>query len=143
MMAEQQAPRPAETATREAQPTLRTIDPRCAEKIEEHRYEVLALIREQRPRFVPTFEQMTLQGNTIRLSVPSQELHDEIQRNRTLLLTGIARTANVEGSIELEVTINEELRAARPIKLEDRVRYITEKNPLLGDLRKALDMEVE
>ncbi|MBO5188566.1 MAG: DNA polymerase III subunit gamma/tau [Alistipes sp.] len=143
MMAEQQAPRPAETATREVQPTLRTIDPRCAEKIEEHRYEVLALIREQRPRFVPTFEQMTLQGNTIRLSVPSQELHDEIQRNRTLLLTGIARTANVEGSIELEVTINEELRAARPIKLEDRVRYITEKNPLLGDLRKALDMEVE
>ena len=35
------------------------------------------------------------------------------------------------------------IRAARPIKLEDLVRYITEKNPLVAELRKALDLEVE
>lgn len=29
--------------------------------------------------------------------------------------------------LELDVTINEEIRAARPIKLEDRVKYMTEK----------------
>jgi hypothetical protein len=39
--------------------------------------------------------------------------------------------------------INEEIRAARPIKLEDRVKYMTEKNPLLAELRRALDLEVE
>ena len=38
---------------------------------------------------------------------------------------------------------NEQIRAARPIKLEDRVRYMTEKNPLVAELRKALDLEVE
>ena len=95
------------------------------------------------PRFAPTFEQMTLENSTIRLSVPSRELHDEILRNKTLLLTGIARVAKVNGSIELEVAINEQLRAARPIKLEDRVKFLSDKNPLLNELRRQLDMEVE
>lgn len=47
------------------------------------------------------------------------------------------------GAIELEVIVNEEIRAARPIKLEDRVKHMTEKNPLIAELRKALDLEVE
>lgn len=33
--------------------------------------------------------------------------------------------------------VNEEIRAARPIKLEDRVKHMTEKNPLIAELRKA------
>ena len=59
------------------------------------------------------------------------------------LLLMVARLSGVEGVIELDVAINEEIRAARPIKLEDRVRYLSEKNPLLVELRQALDMEVE
>ncbi len=118
-------------------------DPRCAEKIEANREAILAVIREQRPRFVPSFEQMEVSGHTISVSVPTRELHDEMLRNNTLLLTLIARTANIVGMIELDVSINEEIRAARPIKLEDRVKYLTEKNPLLNELRKALDMDVE
>ena len=55
----------------------------------------------------------------------------------------IAETSGVQGMLELDVTINEEIRAARPIKLEDRVKYMTEKNPLLAELRRALDLEVE
>ena len=58
-------------------------------------------------------------------------------------LMRIAELAGIEGMIELEVTVNEEIRAARPIKLEDRVKYMTEKNPLLAELRRALDLEVE
>ncbi len=144
MLAQQQAPQQAASTEEAAQQVVaKQVDPHCAEKIEAHRAQVIATIREERPRFVATFEQMTLRGNTIALRVPSRELHDEILRNRTLLLTLIARTAGVEGSIELEVGIDEELRAARPIKLEDRVRHLTEKNPLLSELRKELDMEVE
>ena len=55
----------------------------------------------------------------------------------------IAELAGITGAIELEVVVNEEIRAARPIKLEDRVKYMTEKNPLIAELRKALDLEVE
>ena len=143
LLAAQQAPHD-ETHTEDTAKTEQVfLDPMCAEKIEAARSEVLDWIREQRPRFAPTFEQMTLENSTIRLSVPSRELHDEILRNKTLLLTGIARVAKVNGSIELEVAINEQLRAARPIKLEDRVKFLSDKNPLLNELRRQLDMEVE
>lgn len=118
-------------------------DPHCKQKIEAQHEAIVAVIREQRPRFAPSFEQMQVEGHTVAVSVPSQELHDELLRNNTLLLNLIARTADIEGMIELKVTINEEIRAARPIKLEDRVKYMTEKNPLVNELRKALDMEIE
>lgn len=120
-----------------------TVDPECAGKLERARSRILDLIKEKRPRFVPAFELMTFADNTITLSVPTTELREEILRSKTGMLMRIAELAGVEGMIELEVVVNEEARAARPFKLEDRVRHITEKNPLVAELRKALDLEVE
>lgn len=125
------------------EPETVRIDPDCAEKLEHARGRTLNLIKEKRPRFVPAFELMTFRDNTISVSVPTTELREEILRSKTGMLMRIAELAGIEGMIELEVTVNEEIRAARPIKLEDRVRYITEKNPLVAELRKALDLEVE
>ena len=125
------------------EPETVRIDPDCAEKLEHTRGRILNLIKEKRPRFVPAFELMTFRDNTISVSVPTTELREEILRSKTGMLMRIAELAGIEGMIELEVTVNEEIRAARPIKLEDRVRYITEKNPLVAELRKALDLEVE
>ena len=125
------------------EPETVRIDPDCAEKLEHARGRILNLIKEKRPRFVPAFELMTFRDNTISVSVPTTELREEILRSKTGMLMRIAELADIEGMIELEVTVNEEIRAARPIKLEDRVRYITEKNPLVAELRKALDLEVE
>ena len=105
--------------------------------MEHARGRILNLIKEKRPRFVPAFELMTFRDNTISVSVPTTELREEILRSKTGMLMRIAELAGIEGMIELEI------RAARPIKLEDRVRYITEKNPLVAELRKALDLEVE
>ena len=70
-------------------------------------------------------------------------LREEMLRSKTGMLMRIAELAGISGAIELEVIVNEEIRAARPIKLEDRVKYMTEKNPLIAELRKALDLEVE
>ncbi|WP_302290112.1 DNA polymerase III subunit gamma/tau [Alistipes finegoldii] len=120
-----------------------TVDPECTEKLEHARSRILNLIKEKRPRFVPAFELMTFRDNTISVSVPTSELREEILRSKTGMLMRIAELAGIEGMIELEVIVNEEIRAVRPIKLEDRVRYITEKNPLVAELRKALDLEVE
>ena len=126
-----------------AEPEVATIDPECERKLERAREKILNLIRERRPRFVPAFELMRVQGNTISLSVPTSELREEILRSKTGMLMRIAELAGITGAIELEVVVNEEIRAARPIKLEDRVKYMTEKNPLIAELRKALDLEVE
>ena len=86
---------------------------------------------------------MAFHDNTIGLSVPTTELRDEILRSKTAMLMRIAEVAGITGRIELEITVDEQIRAARPIKLEDRVKFITEKNPLVAELRKALDLEIE
>lgn len=126
-----------------AEPEAVTVDPACEQKLERARERILNLIREKRPRFVPAFELMTFRGNTLAVSVPTEELREEILRSKTGMLMRIAELAGIEGVIELEVVVNEQARAVRPIKLEDRVRHMTEKNPLLAELRKALDLEVE
>ena len=132
---------PSEEET--TQPEVAAIDPECERKLECAREKILNLIRERRPRFVPAFELMRVQGNMISLSVPTSELREEILRSKTGMLMRIAELAGITGTIELEVVVNEEIRAARPIKLEDRVKHMTEKNPLIAELRQALDLEVE
>lgn len=132
-----------ETEGQADEPATAEIDPECTAKLERGREAILALIRERRPRFVPVFEQMAFHGNTIGLSVPTTELRDEILRSKTAMLMRIAEVAGITGRIELEITVDEQIRAARPIKLEDRVKFITEKNPLVAELRKALDLEIE
>lgn len=135
--AEQEEPTPRTAAA------AATIDPRSAEKLEAARGRILSLVREARPRFVAAFEPMRFRGHAILIAVASEALREEILRNRTELLLRIAETAGIEGMLELEVTVSEEVRAARPIKLEDRVRHMTEKNPLLVELRRALELETE
>ena len=127
----------------ETEPEAVEIDPACEQKLERAREGILNLLRTKRPRFVPAFELMTVRGNTISVSVPTTELREEILRNKTGMLMRIAELAGISGAIELEVIVNEQIRAARPIKLEDRVKHMTEKNPLIAELRKALDLEVE
>ena len=143
MIAAAEAPESAPAEAEKAVTAAPVIDPASAEKLEAARDRILQLIRERRPRFVAAFELMTVRGNTLSVSVPTTELRDEILRSRTAMLTRIARLAGIEGALELEVTVNEQVRATRPIRLEDRVKYLTEKNPLVAELRKALDLEVE
>ncbi len=119
------------------------IDPMATEKLEQARPQWMQLVRERRPRFVQVFERMQLHDNVVAISVPTMELRDEIQRMRTSMLSQYAQLAGVNGKLELEIKVDEQIRAARPIKLEDRVKHLTEKNPLVNKLRKELDLELE
>lgn len=133
--------KPSENKTEKA---VRTeTDPQSSQKIERCRKQVIERILEERPRFVVAFENMRVDGHTIRVEVPSRTLYEEIMRCKTEVLTVIARTAGVNGSLDLAVEVNEQIKAARPIKLEDRIKFMTEKNSLILELKKALDMEYE
>ena len=146
MLAQQGRSTASKTAPGEAsegQEEQTNLDPNTEQKLRLAQQEILSWIKAERPRFYPAFERMELRFNGLAISVPSKELHDEIVRNKTALLTQIARMGAIEGGLELEVTINEEIRAERPIKLEDRLRYLTELNPMIGELRRELEMEVE
>ena len=136
------APETAPEAAEQPQPAV-TIDPASGQKLESGRTAILDYIRQERPRLYAFFEQLRIEGHTLRLAVPTEALREEILRSKLEMLTRIAAIAGVEGALELEVTINEQIRAVRPIKLEDRLRHMNEKNPLLAELRRELDLEVE
>ncbi|MBQ5899508.1 MAG: DNA polymerase III subunit gamma/tau [Alistipes sp.] len=123
--------------------TQTSFDPQSEQKIAERRGAVIEAILRERPRFVVAFENMTVDAHTITVEVPSQTLYEEIMRSKTEVLLIIARTAGITGSLELEVKVNEQIKVSRPIKLEDRIKHMTEKNPLVLELKKELDMEYE
>ena len=118
-------------------------DPQSESKLKTHRQAVITAILEERPRFVVAFENMNIQGHTILLEVPSQTLYEEIMRSKTEILLTAVRTAGITGALELDIKVNEQVTIARPIKLEDRIKHMTEKNPQLMELKKILDMEYE
>jgi len=118
-------------------------DPESDRKLEAARPQILALIQQKRPRFVSAFEQMTFCDGVIDVAVPSSSLRDEILRSKTGMLLRIAELAGINGMLDLRITVNEEIRAARPIKLEDRMKHLLDRNPQLAELRKALDLEAE
>ena len=119
------------------------IDPASEEKITLVKEQIIHTISEERPRFVVAFEKMSVSGNTIEVEVPTQALYEEIMRAKLELLMQVAYIAGVHGRLELSVKINEQMRASVPIKLEDRVKYMTDKNPNLLKLKQMLDMEFE
>ena len=138
----QSAAQPAESQSIK-EPVIEDIDEGCERKIADKRQAVLDAILNERPRFVVAFERMKVCGNIIEVEVPSQTLYEEIMRSKTEILLLIARTAGVNGMMDLKINVNEVVRAARPIKLEDRIRHMNEKNPMLLELKKVLDMEYE
>ena len=134
----------AEQKQEEQQPTEQIhYDPATELKVTAHREAVIAAILEERPRFVVAFEKMKVKDHTILLEVPSHTLYEEIMRSKTEILLQIVRTAGIEGSLEMDIKVNEEIKVARPIKLEDRIRHMNEKNPHLAELKRVLDMEYE
>jgi DNA polymerase-3 subunit gamma/tau len=135
---------PTEEQTKEQeqeQPAF--YDPKSEEKLCSKREEIIKTILKERPRFVVAFEKMQVKGYTIHLEVPTQALYEEIMRSKTEILLLAARTAEVSGALELDIRINEQVTIERPIKLEDRIKHMTEKNQHLLELKKVLDMEYE
>lgn len=119
------------------------VDADCQNKIEGKRAEILKHMGEKRPRFVAAFEFMTVSENVINISVPTTELEDEILRNKTEILMDIVEIAAVNGLIRLNIKIAEQEHDVRPIKLEDKIKYMIDKNPQLMKLKEVLDLEVE
>ena len=119
------------------------IDPHTVEKLTAARTAIIEMINHERPRFIVAFEGMTFDGDKICLTVPSDSLREEILLSSTEILLKIAEVAGVNGSMEFVITVKEEVRKMRPIKLEDRMAHIESKNPTYLELKKVLDLEVE
>jgi len=119
------------------------IDPDCEAKIGKSVNRFLQHLQAERPRIANAFHEMTVAGNEVRIHVPTDSLREEILRNRNEILELLAATAGVNGVIALEVIVVEKLNGLKPVKPEDKLKFLTEKNPLLTQLRREMDLDVE
>lgn len=133
-----------ESAEQAATNPLVSIDPLTEQKIANARARFIAKLREQSVRMALAFDTMKVDGNLLTIEAESEVLEDEIRHHKSAVLHLLAETAGVNGSIDLEIVRPEvEYRAPKPIRVEDRMAYLAEKNPLVAKLRKALELELE
>jgi DNA polymerase-3 subunit gamma/tau len=119
------------------------IDPACEEKITLKRDAIVERIKRERPRISVAFLNFRAEGNVVRMAVPSRELHDEIMYEKADLQRIIAEVSGVKGLIEIEVEVNEQIKASRPITLEDRLKHLVAKNERLVDMIERMKLDAE
>lgn len=124
--------------------TLASVDPLTEQKIANARERFIAKLREQSVRLALAFDTMKVDGNRLTIEAESDVLEEEIRHHKSEVLHLLAETASVNGMIELEIVRPEvEYRAPKPIRVEDRMAFLVDKNPTVAKLRKALELELE
>ena len=119
----------------------RRVDATCESKLREAKSRFVDRLMDGRPRYGVIFETMSVEGNVVTVSVPSQELHDDLMRNSREWMGELAAVAGVSGYIELRVVVNERVKSARPITLEDRLRHLTSQNDKLAEMIERLNLD--
>ena len=119
------------------------IDPACEEKVALAKDRIVEHLMKNRPRISVAFRDFEVEGNVIKLVVPSRELHDEIMHDKAELQRLIAQLSGAKGLIEIEVAINEQIKVARPITLEDRIKHLVSRNDRLSDMIERLQLDSE
>ena len=133
-----------ENSEQGASGSLAFIDPLTEQKIANARDKFIAKLREQSVRMALAFDTMKVDGNRLTIEAESEVLEDEIRHHKTAVLQMLADTAGINGMLELEIVRPVvEYRAPKPIRVEDRMAYLVEKNPMVNKLRKALELELE
>ena len=86
---------------------------------------------------------MTVEANVVHLEVVGNAIRDEIIRNQSEITHRLADLEGINCPVHIEVTVTESAAVTRPIRPEDKLSHLTERNPLLTELRRELDLEIE
>ena len=132
-----------EQERKEEERTASNIDPLCEEKISMARDKIIDSLMSTRPRLGRVFENMTIEGNVVKATVASQALCDEVMYEKSELQKLFAMQSGATGLIEIEITVNERVKVARPITIEDRLRHLIAKNDRLTEMITALGLDAE
>ena len=130
-------------AEAESKNVVLSIDPACREKIMLAKERIIEALTRTRQRYGVFFDAMEVEGNVVRVSVPSEPLAADIMHDKAELQKIFAEHSGAVGLIEIEVTVNERVRISRPITLEDRLRHLVDKNDRLKEMIESLELDAE
>ena len=130
-------------AEAESKSVVSSVDPACREKIMLAKERIIDALTRTRQRYGVFFDAMEVDGNVVRVSVPSESLATDIARDKAELQKIFTEYSGAVGLIEIEVTVNERVRISRPITLEDRLRHLIEKNDRLKEMIETLELDAE
>ena len=123
--------------------TKKSIDPDSEAKLMAVKEQFVKRLMNGRPRLGIVFDTMRAEGNVIVVTVASQAAEEEVLRQKTELQNEIAQMAGIDGALDIRVIVNEQIRVARPITLEDRLKYLAGKNERMRDIIEAFNLEAE
>ena len=130
-------------AEADARKIASSVDPACAEKILSSKERIIEVLTKTRHRYGVFFDGMTVEGNVVRVTVPSEALADDIRRDKAELQKIFAEQSGAKGLIEIEVIVNERVKIYRPITLEDRLKHLVDKNERLKEMIETLELDAE
>ncbi len=130
-------------AEAESKNVVSAIDPACQEKIMLAKEHIIDALTRTRQRYGVFFDAMEVDGNVVRVSVPSEQLASDIMHDKAELQKIFAEYSGAVGLIEIVVAVNERVRISRPITLEDRLRHLMEKNDRLKEMIETLELDAE
>ena len=123
--------------------TKRDIDPDSEAKLMAVKEQFVKRLMNGRPRLGIAFDTMRAEGNIMVITVASKGAEEEVLLKKTELQNEIAQMAGIDGALDMRVIVNEQIRVARPITLEDRLKYLMGKNERLRDAIEAFSLEAE
>ena len=123
---------------------LTAIDPMTEQKIALVRDKFIAKLGEESVRLSLAYDTMRIDGNRVIIEAESDVLEEEIKRTKSATLHLLAEMASINGTLDIEIVRPQrEYRAPKPIRIEDRMAYLVEKNAVVKRLQKALKLELE
>ena len=119
------------------------VDPQSEAKLNAAKASYVKLLMATKPRYGVIFETMRVEANTVTVSVASKEIGDDLLRDSREWMGELAAHAGVDGFIELKVIVNEKVKTAKPITLEDRLKFLTNKNAALVTMIEELGLDAQ
>ncbi|MDR0954152.1 MAG: DNA polymerase III subunit gamma/tau [Rikenellaceae bacterium] len=119
-----------------------------AEEVEKKLAKACLLLSEEfsdkgRPRLAMAFARTTVAGHRIQLTLPNENLQEEVERNSLDLKKRLLEIAAVRPPVEFDIRVEAEQAFDKPIKAEDKLKFLTEQNEHLSEFRKALNLDFD
>ena len=118
------------------------FDPQCEAKINAKRSEFLSALNIQKPRLANALGSMVVSDHTIRATVMTEMVREELLRNSKELNTLLREVCGIEGSVVFDIEVVKSNTVLKPVKAEEKLRFLVERNSEVTNLIQSLDLDL-